>query len=67
MITANGLGLSPVLMAAANSAGGVMGKMIDAQSLIVGCVACGIEGQEGNLFRAVIKHSVALASWSDLP
>jgi lactate permease len=61
VITANGLGLSPVLMAAANSAGGVMGKMIDAQSLIVGCVACGIEGQEGNLFRAVIKHSIALA------
>lgn len=61
VITANGLGLSPVLMAAANSAGGVMGKMIDAQSLIVGCVACGIEGQEGDLFRAVIKHSIALA------
>lgn len=61
VITANGLGLSPVLMAAANSAGGVMGKMIDAQSIIVGCVACGIEGQEGNLFRAVLKHSVILA------
>jgi lactate permease len=61
VITANGLGLSPVLMAAANSAGGVMGKMIDAQSIIVACVACGIEGQEGNLFRAVLKHSVILA------
>ena len=61
VITANGLGLSPVLMAAANSAGGVMGKMIDAQSIIVGCVACGIEGKEGDLFRAVLKHSVMLA------
>ena len=61
VITANGLGLSPVLMAAANSAGGVMGKMIDAQSIIVGCVACGIEGKEGDLFRAVLKHSIMLA------
>lgn len=61
VITANGLGLSPVLMASANSAGGVMGKMIDAQSIIVACVACGIEGQEGDLFRAVLKHSVVLA------
>jgi len=61
VITANGLGLSPVLMAAANSAGGVMGKMIDAQSIIVACVATGLEGREGDLFRAVLKHSVLLA------
>ncbi len=61
VITANKLNLSPVLMAAANSAGGVMGKMIDAQSIIVGCAATGIEGQEGDLFRAVLKHSIALA------
>ena len=61
VITARNLGLSPVLMAAANTAGGVMGKMIGAQSVIVGCAACGIEGQEGNLFRAVMKHSIPLA------
>ncbi len=61
VITARNLGLSPVLMAAANTAGGVMGKMIGAQSVIVGCAACGIEGQEGDLFRKVIKHSIPLA------
>jgi len=61
VITANKLGLSPVLMGAANSAGGVMGKMIDAQSIIVACAATGLDGQEGNLFKAVLKHSIALA------
>jgi len=62
VITANNLGLSPVLMAAANSAGGVMGKMIDAQSIIVACAAVGQEGKEGDLFRAVLPHSIALAA-----
>jgi lactate permease len=62
VITANNLGLSPVLMAAANSAGGVMGKMIDAQSIIVACAAVGQEGREGDLFRAVLPHSIALAA-----
>ena len=62
VITANRLGLSPVLMAAANSAGGVMGKMIDAQSIIVACAAVGEEGKEGDLFRAVLPHSIALAA-----
>jgi lactate permease len=61
VITANKLGLNPVLMASANSAGGVMGKMIDAQSIIVACVAVGQEGKEGDLFRAVLKHSILLA------
>ena len=61
VITANKLGLSPVLMGAANSAGGVMGKMIDAQSIIVACAATGLDGQEGELFKAVLKHSIALA------
>ncbi|MGO9241772.1 MAG: L-lactate permease [Bryobacteraceae bacterium] len=60
VITANKLGLSPVLMAAANTAGGVMGKMIGAQSVIVACVATGLEGKEGDVFRAVVKHSIAL-------
>jgi lactate permease len=61
VITAQKLGIPPVLMAAANSAGGVMGKMIDAQSIIVACAATGQEGKEGDLFRAVMKHSVLLA------
>jgi lactate permease len=61
VMTANQLGLSPVLMAAANSAGGVMGKMIAAQSIIVGCAATGIQGREGDVFRAVLKHSLFLA------
>ena len=46
VMTANKLNLSPVLMAAANSAGGVMGKMIAAQSLIVGCAATGTKGRK---------------------
>jgi lactate permease len=61
VITANKLGLSPILMGAANSAGGVMGKMIAAQSLVIGCAVTGQEGKEGLLFRAVMKHSLALA------
>lgn len=60
MITANKLGLSPILMGAANSAGGVMGKMIAAQSLVIGCAVTGQEGKEGALFRAVLKHSLGL-------
>jgi len=60
VITANKLGLSPILMGAANSAGGVMGKMVAAQSLVIGCAVTGQEGQEGALFRAVMKHSLAL-------
>ena len=59
-ITANKLGLSPILMGAANSAGGVMGKMIAAQSLVIGCAVTGQQGQEGALFRAVMKHSIGL-------
>jgi len=62
VITANKLGLSPILMGAANSAGGVMGKMIAAQSLVIGCAVTGQEGKEGLLFRAVMKHSIALAA-----
>jgi lactate permease len=60
VITANKLGLSPILMGAANSAGGVMGKMISAQSLVIGCAVTGQEGQEGPLFQAVLKHSIGL-------
>ncbi len=62
VITAHRLGISETLMAAANSAGGVMGKMIDAQSIIVACAAVGEEGREGDLFKAVLPHSIALAA-----
>jgi lactate permease len=60
-ITALKLGLSPILMAAANSTGGVMGKMIDAQSIVVAAAATGEGGREGELLRAVLWHSIALA------
>jgi len=60
VITANKLGLSPILMGAANSAGGVMGKMVAAQSLVIGCAVTGQQNQEGALFRAVLKHSIGL-------
>jgi lactate permease len=61
VITARHLGLNPILMAAANTTGGVMGKMIDAQSIVVAAAATGEGGKEGDLLRAVLKHSVALA------
>jgi lactate permease len=60
-ITALKLGIDPVLMAAANSTGGVMGKMIDAQSIVVAAAATGEGGKEGDLLRAVFGHSIALA------
>jgi lactate permease len=62
VITANKLGLNPTLMAAANSSGGVMGKMIDAQSIVVASVATNQQGREGVILRFVFWHSVALAS-----
>ena len=61
-ITAEGLGLSPVLMCSANSAGGVMGKMVDAQSIVVAATASNLVGQEGKILRAVVVHSIALAA-----
>jgi len=60
-ITAQQVGISPVLAAAANSSGGVMGKMIDAQSIVVAGVATGQEGNEGEILRYVFFHSLALA------
>jgi len=60
-ITAEQLGLSPTLMAAANSSGGVMGKMIDAQSIVVAATATRFEGHEGDILRYVFFHSIALA------
>jgi lactate permease len=60
-ITAEQLGLSPILMAAANSSGGVMGKMIDAQSIVVASTATNWFGHEGSILRYVFLHSIALA------
>lgn len=60
-VTAGQLGVSPILAAAANSSGGVMGKMIDAQSIVVAGVATGQEGGEGDILRYVFFHSHALA------
>ncbi|HEX7555221.1 MAG TPA: L-lactate permease, partial [Leptolinea sp.] len=60
-LTAGQLGVSPVLMAAANSAGGVMGKMIDAQSIVVASTATKWYGHEGDILRYVFFHSIALA------
>ncbi len=60
--SATQLGLDPVLMAAANSSGGVMGKMIDAQSIVVASTATKWYGHEGEILRYVFFHSIALAS-----
>jgi lactate permease len=60
-VTALQLGLNPVLMAAANSSGGVMGKMIDAQSIVVASTATRWYGHEGDILRFVFFHSIALA------
>ncbi len=60
--SAEQLGLSPVLMASANSSGGVMGKMIDAQSIVVASTATKWYGHEGDILRYVFFHSIALAA-----
>jgi len=60
-ITSEQLGISPILMGAANSSGGVMGKMIDAQSIVVASTATNWFGHEGSILRFVFFHSIALA------
>ncbi len=60
-ITSEQLGLSPILMGAANSSGGVMGKMIDAQSIVVASTATNWFGHEGSILRYVFFRSIALA------
>ena len=60
-ISAQQLHLSPILMGAANSSGGVMGKMIDAQSIVVASTATEWYGHEGDILRYVFWHSIALA------
>jgi L-lactate transport len=63
VVTANALGLSPILTAAGNAAGGVMGKMISLQSIAVAVAATGMAtADEGKLFRAMIRHSVTLVA-----
>jgi lactate permease len=61
-ITAEQLHLDPILMTAANSAGGVMGKMVDAQSICVATAATNQLGNEGMIFRFVFWHSIALGA-----
>jgi len=61
-ITAEQLGFNPVLIVTANSTGGVMGKMIDAQSIVVATASTGQVGQEGRILRFVFWHSLALAT-----
>jgi lactate permease len=62
VVTANKLGLNPILMAASNSAGGVMGKMISLQSIAVAAAATGMKHEdEAKLFRFTLRHSVFLA------
>jgi lactate permease len=61
-ITARQLDISPVLMCAANSAGGVMGKMIDAQSIVVAATAANLTGQEGKILLKVLWHSIGLTA-----
>jgi lactate permease len=61
-ISAEQIGISPILMASANSSGGVMGKMIDAQSIVVASTATRWYGHEGEILRYVFFHSLALAA-----
>ncbi|MBI0581290.1 lactate permease LctP family transporter [Neobacillus cucumis] len=60
MVTAKNIGMDPVLALAANSSGGVTGKMISPQSIAVACAAVGLVGKESDLFRFTIKHSIFL-------
>jgi len=61
-VTAEQLGLDPLLICTANSTGGVMGKMIDAQSIVVSATATGTHRREGEILRRVFPHSLALAA-----
>jgi lactate permease len=59
-VTATNIGMDPLLAVAANSSGGVTGKMISPQSIAVACAAVGLAGKESDLFRFTVKHSVFL-------
>lgn len=60
VVAANHIGLDPVLMAATNSSGGVLGKMISPQNIATGAVMVGVNGREGEILRRTFKHSVVL-------
>ncbi|MEA2791312.1 MAG: hypothetical protein QOG73_3718 [Acetobacteraceae bacterium] len=60
VVAANQLGLNPVLIAATNSSGGVMGKMISPQNIATGVSVTDLKGQEGLVFARTFKHSIAL-------
>ncbi|MEW6426197.1 MAG: lactate permease LctP family transporter [Bacillota bacterium] len=60
-VTAESMGLNPVLTVAANSSGGVVGKMISPQSIVVGTSSTGLTGREGDLFRFTLPHSLLFA------
>jgi lactate permease len=60
VVAANQLGLNPVLFAATNSSGGVMGKMISPQNISTGAAVTDLKGQEGVVFARTFKHSIAL-------
>jgi len=60
VVAANQLGLNPVLIAATNSSGGVMGKMISPQNIATGVSVTDLKGQEGVVFARTFKHSIAL-------
>jgi len=61
VVSAQQVGMNPILAAASNSTGGVMGKMIDAQSIVVASVATNQHGKEGEILKYVFWHSLALA------
>ncbi len=60
VVAANQLGLNPVLIAATNSSGGVMGKMISPQNIATGVAVTDLKGQEGVVFGRTFKHSIVL-------
>ena len=60
VVAARQLNLSPVLMAATNSSGGVMGKMISPQNISTGVATTGLQGKEGVIFARTFKHSIVL-------
>jgi L-lactate permease len=59
-VTAEQVGINPVLTVAANSAGGVVGKMISPQSIAVAAAATGLIGRESSLFKFTVKHSIIM-------
>jgi lactate permease len=61
--TATSIGVNPVVTVAANSSGGVVGKMISPQSIAIGAAAVGLIGQESKLFRYTMKHSLIMLSF----